>query len=81
MGCKKLNASDELILRNLKICLESGDDVFRFNLLPEHESNLPRITSSVLKTRSTLTLNKVHKYLIKKLNETQAEDGFYDEGN
>ncbi len=70
MGCKKLNASDDLILRNLKIQVESGDDVFRFNLLPEHESNLPRITSSVLKTRSTLSLHKVNKYLIKKLNET-----------
>lgn len=70
MGCKKLNASDDLILKRNKINVESGEDVFRFHLIPEYNSDLPRITNSVLKTRSTLSLYKVFKYLIKKLNET-----------
>jgi hypothetical protein len=70
MGCKKLNASDDLILKRNKINVESGEDVFRFHLIPEYNSDLPRITTSVLKTRSTLSLYKVFKYLIKKLNET-----------
>lgn len=47
----------------------SGEDVFRFHLVPEYYSGLDRITSSVLKTRSTLSVNKVFKYLVKKLNE------------
>lgn len=34
-GCKKLNASDEKILEKNKINVESGDDVFRFYLVPE----------------------------------------------
>lgn len=67
MGCKKLNVSDDLMLRKNKINVESGEDVFRFNLIPEYNSDLPRITSSVLKTRSTLSLHKVYKYLLKKL--------------
>jgi hypothetical protein len=82
LGCKKLNASDELILLRRGINVESGEDVFRFNLIPEYHSDLPRITSSVLKTRSTLSINKVFKYLVKKLNEALAGDNlFYDIGN
>lgn len=69
MGCKRLNASDELILKKHKINFEAGEDVFRFNLIPVYHSDLPRITTSVLKTRSTLSINKVHKYLVKKLVE------------
>ena len=81
MGCKKLNASDDLILKRNKINVESGEDVFRFHLIPEYNSDLPRITNSVLKTRSTLSLYKVFKYLIKKLNETQPEDPFVTDEN
>lgn len=66
-GCKKLNASDDVILRTNKINFEGGEDVFRFYLIPEQFSDLPRITNSVLKTRSTLSLHKVYKYLFKKL--------------
>lgn len=66
-GCKKLNASDDNVLRKNKINVESGEDVFRFYLIPEQYSDLPKITNSVLKTRSTLSLHKVYKYLIKKL--------------
>ena len=59
LGCKRLNVSDYLILKNHRVNVESGEDVFRFNLIPEFGSDLPRITSSVLKTRSTLSLHKV----------------------
>ena len=73
-GCKKLNASDDLILRQNSINVESGEDVFRFHLIPEYNSDLPKITTSVLKTRSTLSLHKVYKYLVKKLEEANFED-------
>jgi hypothetical protein len=69
IGCKKLNSSDDLILKRHKINVESGEDVFRFHLIPCYNSDLPRITTSVLKTRSTLSLHKVYKYLVKKLSE------------
>ena len=73
-GCKKLNASDELVLKNHKINYDGGEDVFRFHLSPDYNSDLPRITHSVLKTRSTLSLHKVYRYLIKKLQEANVED-------
>lgn len=46
-------------------------------MIPEYNSDLPRITTSVLKTRITLSLHKVYKYLVKKLAELIYED----EGN
>lgn len=66
-GCKKLNASDENILKNNNINAESGEDIFRFHLVPSQNSDLPKITNHILKTRSTLSLHKVYKYLVKKL--------------
>ena len=74
-GCKNLNASDETILKKHKINVEAGEDVFRFLLQPEDNTDLPKITSSVLKTRGTLSMNKVYRYLIKKLaNEKAIEE-------
>ena len=74
-GCKKLNASDETILKKNKINVESGEDIFRFHLYPEADTELPEITKSVLKTRGTLSMNKVYRYLIKKLvSEKAIED-------
>lgn len=78
-GCKKLNASDELILKRHRINVESGDDIFRFYLLPEINSDLPKITTSVLKTRGTLSMNKVYKYLIKKLSHEKAIEDVPDD--
>ena len=66
-GCKNLNASDDQILRRHKINVESGEDIFRFYLFPDRTSDLPKITTGILKTRGTLSLNKVYKYLTKKL--------------
>ena len=34
-GCKRLNASDDNILKVMKINFEGGEDVFRFYLVPE----------------------------------------------
>ena len=75
MGCKKLNNSDDQILLKKQINCQGVDDVFRFHLLPElSSSDLPQITKSVLKTRSTLGLNKVYKYLFKRLLQMKTED-------
>lgn len=75
MGCKKLNHSDDQILLRKQIQCEGVDDVFRFQLQPDVCSNdLPPITKSVLKTRSTLSLNKVYKYLFKRLNQIKIDD-------
>ena len=75
MGCKKLNHSDDQILLKSKIECQGVDDVFRFHLLPEvTSSDLPPITKSVLKTRSTLGLNKVYKYLLKRLMQIKIDD-------
>lgn len=80
-GCKRLNASDDLVLKHHSINVEAGEDVFRFHLIPEYNSDLPKITSSVLKTRSTLSLHKVYKYLIKKLEENNTEELYPDFNN
>jgi hypothetical protein len=59
--------------------VESGEDVFRFHLRPEDNSDLPKITSSVLKTRGTLSMNKVYRYLIRKLVAEKAIDNVGDD--
>ena len=79
MGCKRLNASDELILKKHNINVDFGEDVFRFQLVPQYHSDLPKITNSVLKTRSPLSIHKVFKYLIKKLQEAQEQEGLTDD--
>ena len=73
-GCKKLNNSDDLVLRNNNINFDAGEDVFRFHLMPDYNSDMPKITHSVLKTRSTLSLHKVYRYLIKKLQEANVAE-------
>lgn len=75
MGCKKVNASDDQILLRKRINCQGVEDVFRFHLLPELvSSDLPQITKSVLKTRSTLGLNKVYKYLFRRLVSLKVDD-------
>lgn len=73
-GCKRLNQYDDVVLRNNKINFDAGEDVFRFHLMPDHNSDMPKITHSVLKTRSTLSLHKVYRYLIKKLQEANVAE-------
>ena len=73
-GCKRINSSDDQVLKNNGINVEAGEDVFRFHLMPDYNSDLPKITQSVLKTRSTLSLFKVYRYLVKKLQEANVED-------
>ncbi len=78
-SCKKLNASDDHILKSNKINVDSGEDIFRFYLIPEPFSDLPRITNSVLKTRSTLSVHRVYKYLIKKLSSEHVIEEISDD--
>ena len=79
-GCKKLNASDDTILKKHKINVESGEDIFRFHLFPLAGTELPEITKSVLKTRGSLSMNKVYIYLIKKLAAEKAlEESLLDQ--
>ncbi len=78
-GCKRLNASDDRILLKNKINVEGGDDVFRFYLFPEQFSDLPKITSSILKTRGTLSMHKVYKYLLKKLSAEKVVEDLPDD--
>ena len=74
-GCKRLNVSDDQILLRRKISCTPVEDTFRFHLMPElSQSDLPPITRSVLKTRSTLGLNKVYKYLFKRLISLNVEN-------
>ena len=75
MGCKRVNSSDDQILIRKRINCQGVEDVFRFHLLPELvSSDLPQITKSVLKTRSTLGLNKVYKYLFRRLLSLKVDD-------
>lgn len=67
VGCKKLKANDQDLLKSHGFNVKGGEDVFRFNLLPEPFSGLKKITQSVLKTRSTLSIYRVYKYLAKRL--------------
>jgi len=78
-GCKELSVSDDQILKRHKINVESGEDVFRFHLQPEDNTDLPKITSSVLKTRGTLSMNKVYRYLIRKLAVEKAIEAVPDD--
>ena len=67
VGCKKLKNTDQELLKTHGFNVIGGEDVFRFNLLPEPFSGLRKITQSVLKTRSTLSIYRVYKYLAKRL--------------
>ena len=42
--------------------------------MPDLNSDLPKITHNVLKTRSSLSLHKVYRYLVKKLQEANVEE-------
>jgi hypothetical protein len=75
-SCKKIYSHDHMILKTNSINGESGDDIFRFYLTPLPYSELPKITQSVLKTRSTLSLFRVQKYLLKKFAERNVEEQF-----
>jgi len=67
VGCKKLKANDQDLLKQHGFNVKAGEDVFRFNLLPEPFSGFKKITQSVLKTRSTLSIYRVYKYLARRI--------------
>ena len=68
-----LKAYEERALRNSQLLVEGGEDIFRFYLLPEPFSELPKVTTCILKTRSTLSVHRVYRYLAKRL--------LFDRGN
>lgn len=49
------------------LTVKAGEDLFRFYLLPDPFCELKKVTNSVLKTRSTLSIHRVSRYLAKRL--------------
>jgi len=68
VGCKRLTSQDVRQLEAQCQKVYSGEDTFRFYLIPHKPSELAPITHSVLKSRSTLSMQRVYKYLLRKLN-------------
>ena len=74
VGCKKVNSYQFPRLGRVGIEADTGEDVFRFHLVPTDGSSLQRVTNSLLKTRSTLYMHRVYRYLLKKLNLDMQQD-------
>jgi FYVE zinc finger len=66
-GCRLLSTEDALIFKNCHI--ELREDIFRFQLLPTPETTLNSITNNILRTRSSLTIQRVAHYVYKKLQQ------------
>jgi hypothetical protein len=64
-GCRLLSNEDSMIFKNCHV--ELRDDIFRFQLLPTPETCLNSITNNILRTRSSLTIQRVAHYVFKKL--------------
>lgn len=67
IGCKKLKSSDHELLTRRGFNVKHGEDIFRFNLLPEPFSGFKKISQNVLKTRSTLSIYRIYKYLARRI--------------
>ena len=66
-GCKLLSVEDASIFQQCYV--ELRDDIFRFQLLPAPETVLGSITNNILRTRSSLTIQRVAHYVYKKLQQ------------
>lgn len=66
-GCRLLSQDDISIFP--KCYVELRDDIFRFQLLPTTETELSSITNNILRTRSSLTVQRVAHYVYKKLQQ------------
>lgn len=66
-GCRLLSVDDGNIFKN--VYLELRDDIFRFQLLPGPDTCLSSITNNILRTRSSLTIQRVAHYVCKKLSQ------------
>ena len=67
-GCRLLSSEDALVFSNCHV--ELRDDIFRFQLLPSIETCLTSITNNILRTRSSLTIQRVAHYVYKKLQQS-----------
>lgn len=66
-GCKLLSNEDATIFKSCTV--ELRDDIFRFQLLPTPDTALSSITNNILRTRSSLTIQRVAHYVYKKLQQ------------
>ena len=66
-GCRLLSLDDVAIFKNCYV--ELRDDIFRFQLLPTPDTSLTSITNNILRTRSSLTIQRVAHYVYKKLQQ------------
>lgn len=65
-GCRLLSADDSNIFKGIYV--ELRDDIFRFQLLPSNDTSLNSITNNILRTRSSLTIQRVAHYVCKKIS-------------
>jgi hypothetical protein len=65
-GCRLLTYDDRLIFSGIEVQLK--EDIFRFQLTPAPGSKLPNITNNVLRTRSSLAIQRVCHYVNRKLD-------------
>ena len=68
-GCRLLSLEDKNLFTNVEV--ELREDVFRFQLLPDPNCSLSPITNNILRTRSSLTIQRVSHYIQRKLEKTE----------
>jgi len=68
-GCKRLNINHIMLLEEQGTYVDSGDDICRFYMLPEREGEFVKITDNILKTRSSLSVYKLYRFLQEKLGK------------
>jgi len=70
-GCRLLNPEDAEIFGNIQV--ELNDDTFRFQLFPSEYTSLPSVTTNILRTRSSLAIQRVSQFVMRKLNREDIE--------
>lgn len=66
--------SDSDRLKNHGLNVQGGEDLYRFYLVPDPFCEIKRITNSVLKTWSTLSIYWVNRYLAKRLLKEKSNN-------
>lgn len=70
-NCKLLSDEDRNLFNGVLVDLK--EDIFRFQLLPTGDTILGLITNNILRTRSSLTIQRVGHYVIRKLDQQNIE--------
>mmetsp|Transcript_10570 Transcript_10570/g.10583 ORF Transcript_10570/g.10583 Transcript_10570/m.10583 type:complete len:236 (+) Transcript_10570:772-1479(+) len=70
-NCKLLSEDDRKIFKG--VLVELREDIFRFQLLPTSDTVLGLITNNILRTRSSLTIQRVGHYVTRKLDQQNIE--------